>query len=159
MLDHIFDYFFLAAIVFQLLLGIFFYVQNKKIIARFRNSDSREFKNISGKTVSDKGFLRRSFRWCSFNILINQNSVFLFPKDFYFIPGRFINLTFGSNKENTKRPTGLREFSIHKDTVVLVSYPDFLVNGKRTIYLQNLNPEQIELFQKVLKNRMPSALH
>lgn len=42
---------------------------------------------------------------------------------------------------------------------MLVSYPDFLVNGKRTIYLQNLTPEQIMLFQEALKNRMPSALH
>ncbi|WP_123911923.1 hypothetical protein [Chryseobacterium shigense] len=103
--------------------------------------------------------MRKSIRWCSFDILLNQNSVFLFSKNFYCIPSRFINLIFFSDKRNTKSPTVLREFSFNNNSVVLVSYPDFLVNGKRTIYLQNLTPDQIKLFQEALKNRMPSALH
>ncbi|KMQ60258.1 hypothetical protein ACM46_18795 [Chryseobacterium angstadtii] len=159
MFDHIFDYFIPICIASLIIPGIFFYFQNKKIITKYKQPDSRILKNINGKIVTDKGVLKKSFRWCRFDILLNQNSVFLFPKDFYFIPARFINLTFYFDKKNTKSPTGLRSFSIHKNTVTLLSYPNFLVNGKRTIYLQNLTPEQIQFFQEALKNRMPSVLH
>ncbi|SFN23016.1 hypothetical protein SAMN05421594_1664 [Chryseobacterium oleae] len=157
--DHIFDYllpFFIAAPV---IFGIFCYFQNKKIITKYRQPDSGELKNISGKIVVESGSLRKNFRFCTFQILLNQNSVFLFPTDFYFIPSRFINLNFNSDKRNTKSPTGLREFSFSNDSVILISYPDFLVNKKRTIYLQNLTPDQIKLFQEALKNRFPSVQH
>ncbi|KFF07801.1 hypothetical protein [Chryseobacterium luteum] len=157
--DNIFDYLFLIFITFLGVSPIFFFVQNRKIIAKYKQPDSRELKNISGKIILENGFLRKKIHWCSFDVLMNQNSVFLFPADFYFIPRRFINLTFNSDKKNTKSPTGLREFSFNRDNIVLVSYPDFLVNQKRTIYLQNLTPEQIMLFQEALKNRMPSVLH
>lgn len=128
-------------------------------MAKYKQPDSKELKKISGKIVVEKGFLKKNIRWCSFDILLNQNSVFIFSRDFYCIPSRFINLIFFSDKRNTKSPTVLREYSIYKNTVVLVSYPDFLANGKRTIYLQNLTPDQIKLFQEALKNRIPSALH
>lgn len=157
--DKILIYFLLICFASAFLQAIFFYFQNKKIITKYKQPDSRELKKISGKIVVEKGFLKKSIRWCSFDILLNQNSVFLFPADFYFIPSRFINLTFNSDKKNTKSPTVLRAFSFSRGTVILVSYPDFLVNGKRTIYLQNLTPEQIMLFQEALKNRMPSTLH
>lgn len=157
--DHIFDYFLSIFIAAPVIFGIFCYFQNKKIITKYRQPDSRELKNISGKIVVESGFLRKNFRFCTFQILLNQNSVFLFPTDFYFIPSRFINLNFNSDKRNTKSPTGLREFSFSNHSITLISYPDFLVNKKRTIYLQNLTPDQIRLFQEALKNRMPSVRH
>ncbi|SHF36428.1 hypothetical protein [Chryseobacterium sp. OV279] len=159
MSDHIFDYVLPVFVAALVIFRIFCYLQNKKIITKYRQPSSSELKNISGKIVVESGFLRKNFRYCTFHILLNQNSVFLFPTDFYFIHSRFINLTFNSDKRNTKNPTGLREFSFSNDSVVLISYPDFLVNRKRTIYLQHLTPDQIKLFQEALKNRMPSALH
>ncbi|SHF25230.1 hypothetical protein [Chryseobacterium vrystaatense] len=158
MLDHIFNYFLLISIASLVIFGVFSYFQNNRIITKYTQPDSIELKKISGKIVVESGFLRKSFRFCTFHILLNQNSVFLFPADFYFIPSRFINLTFNSDKRNTKSPTVLREFSFSNNSVVLVSYPNFLANRKRTIYLQNLTADQINLFQQALKNRMPSVL-
>lgn len=149
----------MAAVLFQLLSGIFFYIRKKKIITEFKQTDSAELRNISGEIVTENGFFRKKIRWCNFDIFLNENSVFLFPKDFYFIPGRFINLTFNSDKRNTKNPTGLRSFSINNNSIVLISYPNFLLNGKRTIYLKNLTAEQIKHFQEALKSRQPVILH
>lgn len=148
-----FFYFFLALIGFQVIPGFFFYIQKKRIITKYGQPDSRQLKKINGTIILENGFLRKKFRWCSFEILLNSNSVFLFPKDFYFIPGRFINLTLGSDKRDTKRPTILREFSIDKHTVVLISYSDF-INSKRTIYLKNLTSEQITIFREFFQSRI-----
>ena len=153
MINSLYSYFFLALIVFQVIPGVFFYIQKKRIIIKCRQPDSRQLKRIKGTIILENGFLRKNFRWCSFEILLNNNSIFLFPKDFYFIPGRFINLTLSSDKRDTKRPTLLREFSIDKHTVVLISYLDF-INSKRTIYLKNLTSEQIIIFSEFFQSRI-----
>lgn len=152
MFTDLFFYFFLASLVFAILSGIFFSIQKKKMITRYQQPNSKVVRSISGTIVTKNGFLRKKYEWCSFDILINANSIFLFPKTFYCIPTRFINLIFSnSDKRNTKRPTILREFYISKHSVELVSYPGYLINGERKIYLKNLNQEQIILFQNVLK--------
>ncbi|WP_153398688.1 hypothetical protein [Chryseobacterium vaccae] len=92
----------------------------------------------------------KSFQWCSFEILLNQNSMFLFPRSFYILPRGCINLRFKSDAKNTKNPTVLREFHINADSVELIYYPDHMLNAKRTISFNGLNEEQILLFQKAL---------
>ncbi len=49
MFDHIFDYFLPICIASLVIPAIFFYFQKKKIITKYRQPDSSELKNISGK--------------------------------------------------------------------------------------------------------------
>jgi len=151
-----FFYFFLAIPVFFVVSGIFFFIQKSKIIEKYKQPDAVMLKNINGtmETVS-KSLLqyKKSFQWCSFEILLNQNSMFLFPRSFYILPKGCINLRFKSDAKNTKNPTVLREFHINADSLELIYYPDYMVNAKRTISLNGLNEEQILLFQKVLNKQ------
>lgn len=143
----------LAGIAFFIISRIFFYTQKNKIIEKYRQPDAIVFKNIHGTIVSvTKGGLSYSkkFQWCSFEIFMNQNSIFLFPKDFYIVPGKCINLRFGSDRRNTRNPEVLREFHIHDSYVELILYPDWMPNTKRTISLEGLNKAEILLFRKAL---------
>lgn len=133
---------------------IFSSFQRKDIISNFKQADSKELKNIRGSIITDKGPLSRGIEWCSFDLLINQNSIFLFEKSLYFIPSRIVNLVFSnSDRKNTKKPTLLREFKINKNSVELVYYPSFLIARSRKIYLKNLSQEQISLLENTLNNK------
>lgn len=152
-----FFYLFLAVPVFYIISGIFFFLQKNKIIEKYKEPNAPMLKNINGTIVIvNKGTLHynKRFQWCSFDILLNQNSMFLFPRSFYIIPRGCINLRFKSDIRNTKRPTVLREFHISANSIELISYPDYMVNGKRTISLNDLNQEQILLFQKALNREI-----
>lgn len=156
MLTEPFFYVFLGIPVFFIVSGIFFFIQKNKIIEKYRQPDAVMFKNIIGTmdTVS-KSLLQynQNFQGYSFDILLNQNSMFLFPRNFYMIPRGCINLRFKSDAKNTKNPTVLREFHIKANSVELIYYPDYMINTKRTISLNGLNEEQILLFQKALNRQ------
>ncbi|RQO42659.1 hypothetical protein DBR39_01940 [Chryseobacterium sp. KBW03] len=148
-----FFYLLLAAMGFYIISGIFFYIKKNKIIEKYRQPDAAVLKNIRGTiTTVSKGGLKNStrFQWCSFEIFMNQNSIFLFPKDFYIIPRKCVNLRFGSDRRNTRKPEVLREFHIYDTYVELILYPDWMPDTKRTISLNGLNQEEILLFRKAL---------
>jgi hypothetical protein len=146
--------FLIVGVVWIVVSFIFFSHQRKNIISNFKQADSKELKNIKGSVITDKGPLSKGIEWCSFDLLINENSIFLFEKSLYFIPSRNINLVFSnSDHKNTKKPTLLREFKINKNSVELVYYPSFLIARSRKIYLKNLNPEQILLLENALNNK------
>ncbi|WP_123873158.1 hypothetical protein [Chryseobacterium contaminans] len=113
-------------------------------------------KNINGNIVTVvKGGLRysKSFQWGSFDILLNQNSMFLFPRSLYILPQRCINLRFKLDTRNTRNPAVLTEFHINKSSVKLIYYPNHLLYAKSTVSLNNLNQEQVLLFQKALNRQ------
>ena len=146
--------FLIASISFTVFLGIYFLIRKKYILNHYKQPDSKELKSINGMIITERGFLRKNFQWCSFDMLINDNSIFLFPKAFYFIPSSIINLIFSnSKKENTKRPTLLREFKISRNNIELIYYPDYLITGKRRILLNNLKPEQFSLLEEILTHK------
>jgi predicted YcjX-like family ATPase len=90
----------------------------------------------------------------TFDLLINDNSIFLFLKSFGFIPGRITNLFFSnSNRKNTKRGVLLREYKIDRKSVKLVYYPDHLMNRSRQIILKNLSEEQLSILEKTLEGK------
>lgn len=157
MLDKFFSspiYFITLIIIWTIISGLFFLFQKKNIISNFKQADSKELKNISGSIITDKGFLSRSIEWYSFDLLINQNSLFIFSKYLYFIPGRIISLRFSNYvNKNNKRSTLLRDFKINKNSVELVYYPSFLIARSRKIYLKNLNQKQIMLLENALNNK------
>ncbi|WP_347218437.1 hypothetical protein [Chryseobacterium sp.] len=151
-----FFYFYWATPVFLVVSGAYFFFQKNKIIEKYRQPTAVILKNINGTVVAvNKGGLEynKSFDWCSFDILVNQNSMFLFPRSFYIIPRKCINLRFKSDARNTKNPTVLREFHIDTNSVKLIYYPDHILNAKRTISFNKLDQEQILLFQKVLNKQ------
>ncbi|WP_045493967.1 hypothetical protein [Chryseobacterium sp. StRB126] len=148
-----FFYFIIAGLLFFVISGVFFFIQKDKIIEKYRQPDAVILKKIYGTiTTVHKGTLHynKRFQWCSFDILLNENSIFLFPRSFYIVPRGCINLKFRSNAKNTKNPTFLIRFHLNGDSVELIYYPDHLLNGERTISLNGLNKEQILLFQKAL---------
>ncbi|SEW47837.1 hypothetical protein SAMN05421841_3641 [Chryseobacterium wanjuense] len=152
--DTIFLYFLIASILLQTILGVFFFNQKKKIISEFKQTDSIELENINGVIITENGYFRKNFKWCKFDLMINQNSIFLFPKNFYFIPNRAINLLFSySDKKNTKRPELLREFNIGKHSIELVYYRRFFLAEYKKIYLKNLNPEQLSILENSLNGK------
>ncbi|HBV16114.1 MAG TPA: hypothetical protein DEB71_12325 [Chryseobacterium carnipullorum] len=55
-------YFLLICFASAFLQAIFFYFQNKKIITKYKQPDSRELKKIRGKIVTEKGLLRKNIR-------------------------------------------------------------------------------------------------
>ena len=143
----------LAALGFYIISGVFFYIQKNKIIEKYQQPDAVKINNIHGTiTTVTKGILKRStrFQWCSFEIFLNQNSIFLFPKDFYIVPRSCVNLRFGSDRRNTRKPEVLREFHIYENYVELILYPDWMPDTKRTISLEGLKKEEILLFRKAL---------
>lgn len=148
-----FFYFIIAGPIFLVISGVFFFIQKDKIIEKYKQPDAVILKNISG-TIDTvvKGGLKysKSFQWCNFEILLNQNSMFLFPRSFYILPRGFINLRFKLDGRNTKNPTVLDKFHIDTNSVELIYYPNHMLNAKRTISLKGLNQEQILLFQKAL---------
>lgn len=156
MFENLFQFpfpFILIAILWIIISSMYFLIQKKNILSNYKQSDSKELKNINGTIITAKGFLRKSIQWCSFDILINQNSIFLFSKNFHILPSKVINLTFShSNKANTKRPALLREFKISKNNIELIYYPHYLIGGERKIFLKNLTSEQFSILENTLKN-------
>lgn len=151
-----FVYFFYAIPAFFVVSGIFFFIQKDKIIEKYKQPDAVILKNINGTmstVIKSSLSYNKSFQWCSFEILMNQNSMFLFRRNFYIIPRGCINLKFKSDVKNTRNPTVLREFKINASSVELIYYPDYMINAKRTISLNGLNEEQILLFQKALNKQ------
>ncbi|WP_449399247.1 hypothetical protein [Chryseobacterium wanjuense] len=55
MFDYIFLYFLIAAILLQLIPGLFFLNQKRKIIAKFKQTDSIELENIAGIIITENG--------------------------------------------------------------------------------------------------------
>ncbi|KAB1228397.1 hypothetical protein [Chryseobacterium viscerum] len=152
-----FFYWPLGILAFFTISGVFFFIRNKKIIEKYKQPDAVELKNIRGTIVTvSKGGLSYSkrFQWCSFEIFMNQNSIFLFPRDFYIIPRKCVNLRFGSDRRNTRKPEVLREFHIYDTYVELILYPDWMPDTKRTISLNGLNQEEILLFRKLLNREV-----
>lgn len=146
--------FLLLGLTFLIVSSIVFSIQRKNIISKFKQADSKEFKNIRGSIVTNKGTLSRSVEWCSFDLLINQNSIFIFSKHLYFIPSRIIKLRFSNyGDKNTGNFTLLREYKISKNSVEFIYYPSFMIARSRKIYLKNLDQNQISLLENVLNNK------
>lgn len=144
-------YLFSGLLIYTIFSGTFFSLQKKQILTHYRHSDSRELNNIFGKIVIENGFLRKNIKWCSFSIMINRNSLFIFPKNFYFIPNRSINIIFSnSDRKFTRHPVMLRKIILSKNNVELICYPNHII-GSRKIQLQNLTLEQLSVFQEIKK--------
>lgn len=153
--DILTNYFLPLVAVSLIISFVFFTIKKNDIIKNYKQSNSLQIKNITGLIIDSNGFLRQKAQWCSFEILINENSIFIFPRSFYIIPIRSINLIFSnSNRKFTRSPQILREIIINKYSVDFIYYPPILLSGKRTIRLQNLNPEEIKIFEdlKTQKN-------
>lgn len=136
MSNLIFSCFFLALFTFAIGKTIYYFAEKNKIIKTCKLADTLELKNISGTIFTDEGTFKKKYEWCSFDLLINDNSIFLFAKSFSLTPFRIINLLFSnSNKINTRKPTLLREYKISSDTVQLVYYPEYLNARSRKITL------------------------
>lgn len=159
MFDQLFQFpaIFLVPISWTILSIVYFSIQKRNILANYKQSDSKEIKNISGSIVTKSGTLRQRFEWCTFDILINQNSVFLFPKSFYFIPSRPINLVYSTvgNKytKQTRKPKQVREFNVIKDNVEIVFMRDYFMSQTSKLYLKNLNLEQISILENSLHGK------
>lgn len=160
MFDQLFQYpaILLVPITWGILSIVYFSIQKRNILANYKQSDSIEINNISGSIVTKSGILRQRFEWCTFDILINQNSVFLFPKNFYFIPSRSINLVYSkaNNKytKQTRKPKQVTEFNVNKDNVEIVFMRDYFMLETSKLYLKNLTQEQIKLLDSVLNKRI-----
>jgi hypothetical protein len=154
MFNHTFFYFFLASLLLTGLFGVYFSFQKKNIIKNYKQTDSKILKNVTGVIIIENGPLKKNFQWCSFDILINQNSIFLFPKSFYFLPKRAIQLIYSnSDKKHSKFTTLLRQLNISRNNVELISYPNYLFVGTRRISLKKLNNEQILIFEDIKKSK------
>lgn len=154
MSDLIFPLFFIVLFAFAIGKTIYYFVEKNKIVETCKLADTVELKNISGTIFTDEGTFKKKYKWCSFDILINNNSIFLFSKGFSVIPFRVINLLFSnSDRKNTRKPTLLREYKISSDQIRLVYYPEYLNARSRTITLHNLNTEQVSLFENLLEGR------
>lgn len=158
MFDNLFLYFFLASISFTVISALFFSLQKKNIIKNYKQTDSKEYKNIYGTIVTKSGMLRQRFEWCTFDILVNKNSVFLFTKNFYFVPSRFINLVYSTSNNKylkyTRRPKQVREFNIKNNNVEIVFMRDSFMFETSKIYLKNLTQEQIMILESVLNKKI-----
>lgn len=154
MFDSILSYF-LPAIILSLIISvIYFFFEKRKIIKNYSVSNSKYLKNIRGLIISDGGYLQKKIQLCSFDLLINDNTIFIFPKSFYVIPMRKINLNFlNSDKKLTRSTILLREMKISNQSVDLISYPNYLQSKGRIIRLQNLTTEQISIFEEIKKNK------
>lgn len=149
MLENLYYYFVPAAILIMIIAVLFFVIEKRKIIKNYRQVDSKELKNVTGLMISSGKGLSKKWQLCHFDLLINQNSIFIFPRSFYIYPVPKINLIFSnSDRRNTKSPDMLRELIIKNKSVDLVYYPSFLI-GSRIIRLQNLLQEQILIFEDI----------
>lgn len=154
MSDLIFPFFFIVLFAFVIGKTIYYFVEKNKIIETCKLADTVELKNISGTIFTNEGTFKKKYEWCSFDILINDNSIFLFSKGFSVIPFRVINLLFSnSDRKNTRKPTLLREYKISSDQIRLVYYPEYLNARSRTITLHNLRTEQVSLFENLLEGK------
>ena len=152
MSDYIFSYFFIALFAFAIGRTIYYFVEKNKIVETYKLADTVELKNISGTIFTNEGTFKKKYEWCSFTLLINRNSLFIFPKDFYFIPSRSINIIFSnSDRKFTRHPIMLRKITVSKNSVELICYPD-AISGSRRIQIQNLNKEQVSVFNKIRNN-------
>lgn len=143
-----------AIFIFATGKSIYYFLEKNKILDTCKTADTIELKNISGTIFTDESTFKKKYEWCSFDILINDNSIFLFSKSFSLTPFRIINLLFSnSNKINTRKPTLLREYKISSDTIQLVYYPEYLNTRSRNITLQDLNTKQVLLFERVLEGK------
>lgn len=98
--------------------------------------------------------MKKKIQICSFDLLINDNTIFIFPKSFYVIPMRKINLNFlNSDKKLTRSTIVLREIKMNNQSIDLTSYPNYLQSKGRIIRLQNLTTEQISVFEEIKKNK------
>jgi hypothetical protein len=151
--DSIFPYFIIALVLFVIISNIYFFIENRNILATCKSENSIEFKNISGTIFTDGGRNKR-LEWCIFNILINENSIFLFSRGFSFIPFKTTNLLFSNkNRKNTRKPTLLREYKIDNNNIELIYYPDHLVNRHKKITLEKLTLEQISILENSLEGK------
>lgn len=149
MLENLFLYLFPVAILIMILTSAYFFWERKNILIHHQQSNSKTFNNIRGMSISDSGLLKKKIQILHFDVLVNTNSIFIFPKSLYFIPLRKINLIFShSDIKNTKSPEMLRELVIKNRSVDLVYYPKILLHS-RTIRLQNLSMEQIKIFEDI----------
>lgn len=147
-------YFFIASVCSAIIFGIYFFIQKKNIIKNYRQENSIELKNINGTIITDKGFLSWGIDFGTYDLLINDNSIFLFLKSFGFIPRRMTNLFFSnSNRKNTKRAVLLREYKIDRKSVKLVYYPDHMMNRSCQIILKNLSDEQLSILENTLDGK------
>ncbi|PJJ62940.1 hypothetical protein [Chryseobacterium geocarposphaerae] len=154
MTDTLFPFFIAALILFPIALGIYFSIEKQKILTSCKLPDSRELKNIYGTTVTDKGPLNWNLEFNTFDVLINDNSIFLFVKAYGFIPKRITNLLFSrSDVSHTKKPTLLREYKINHDSIQFVYYPRHLMNRSRKVTLQKLRPDEISMLEEVLNGK------
>lgn len=152
MFDSIFSYFIPAVILSLVISVIYFFFEKRKIIKNYTESNSKQLKNITGLIISDAGFLSKKIQYCNFDLLINGNTMFIFPRSFYFIPMRKINLNFSnSSKKLTRSTILLREMVVNNNSVDLISYPNYLQSKGRIIRLQNLTSEQISIFEEIKK--------
>lgn len=154
MFDSILSYFFPAIILSLMISVIYFFFEKRKIIKNYSVSNSKYLKNIRGLIISDGGYLKKKIQLCSFDLLINDNTIFIFPKSFYIIPMRKINLILSnSDKKLTQSTILLREMKVNNQSVDLTSYPNYLQSKGRIIRLQNLTTEQISIFEEIKKNK------
>jgi len=150
--DNIFLYFFIGFVLFAIGKSIYYFIEKKTILENYKQVNSVEFKNISGTIFTDGGNKKRS-EWCNFDLLINENSIFLFAASFSFIPLKIINLLFSNkNRKNTRNPILLREYKIDHKNVVLIYYPDYMIGSKK-ITLENLNHEQLLILENLLEGK------
>ncbi|AZA53673.1 hypothetical protein [Chryseobacterium sp. G0201] len=151
--DNIFPYFIIVFFLFAIGKSVYYFIEKKKILKNCKQTNSIELKNISGTIFTDQGN-KKNFEWCSFNLLINENSIFLFSTSFHFIPLKTTNLLFSNkNRKNTRKPTLLREYKIDNNSVELVYYPEYLMNRHKKITLENLNQEQILMLENLLDGK------
>lgn len=83
--DAILTYFIPLVIVFIIISTAYFTIKKYGIIKKYKQPDSHQIKNIKELIIDSNGLLRQKAQWCSFEILINENSIFIFPRSFYII--------------------------------------------------------------------------
>lgn len=87
----------IAIIVFAIVKTIYYFIEKRKIFESCRQVNSFEIRKLSGSILID-GTYRKRWEWCTFDLLINENSIFLFTAGFSLVPLKIINLLF-SNKD------------------------------------------------------------
>ncbi len=131
---------------------IYYFIEKKKVLTTCKNPDSIEIKNITGTIFTDGGNNKR-LELCTFNLLINENSIFLFTLSLSFMPLHIINLLFSNkNRKNTRHSILLREYKIDDGKVILVYHPGYVPRLKK-ITFENLNPEQLSILEKTLEGK------